>query len=237
MQDKETGSEWSHILGRAMSGKLKGTELTIIPSVMTNWERWKQDHPKTTVTTLSHVLSEFTTDFLKSDSHRFGLGLVRGRQARFWRFDNLLLNPVVNDTLGKSPLVVYFDLPSRTPVAWSRVVTNFAERKRQQQPKEELATSPTTPQANESTRAVAGLAQDAEVSNTVANNLKSPLSLTFRMTAQGVQDKETQSTWDLRNGVASRGPLQGTRLRALPAIVSFSSSWERFHPDSSEWKP
>ena len=212
MQDKETNTEWSHILGRAMAGKLKGTKLTIIPSVMTNWERWQQDHPNTTVTTLSHVLSEFTTNFLKTDSNRFGLGLAHGGQARFWRFKHLLIEQVVNDSLAKQPIVVFFDVPSRTPVAWSRQIT------------------PTASQLDNSTR-------KKEVSSTGDKSIDSSGLLTFRMTAQGVQDAETQSFWDLRNGIATSGPLKGTRLSALPAIVSFSRSWHRFHPDSTEWKP
>lgn len=211
MQDRETGSEWSHILGRAMEGKLKGTKLTIIPSVMTTWGRWKQDHPNTTVTTLSHVLSDFTADFLKTDSDRFGLGLVHGSEARFWRFANLLRHQVVNDKLADLPVVVYFDVPSRTPVAWSRRLTSTVETDRAR--------------------------QLAEVSSKTTGDGDSTLLLTFRETAQSVQDAETQSIWNLRNGTAIAGPLRGTQLRSLPAIVSFSNAWHRFHPETTEWTP
>ena len=36
MLDQETKSLWSHILGQAMRGPLKGTRLEVIPSTMTD---------------------------------------------------------------------------------------------------------------------------------------------------------------------------------------------------------
>lgn len=49
MQDKETGTLWSHITGEALDGDLKGEKLRMLPSVQTTWERWVGAHPTTEV--------------------------------------------------------------------------------------------------------------------------------------------------------------------------------------------
>ena len=60
MRDLETKSLWSHLLGKAMDGKLKGTSLELIPAVMTTWSEWKQRHPNTTVLAMPRTAKRFT---------------------------------------------------------------------------------------------------------------------------------------------------------------------------------
>ncbi len=47
MEDRETHTSWSHVLGVAILGKLKGSRLTSIPAVQTTWRAWFRDHPDT----------------------------------------------------------------------------------------------------------------------------------------------------------------------------------------------
>lgn len=47
--DAATGSYWSQLLGQAICGPLTGTRLTLIPSTVTTWGSWRDDHPRTTV--------------------------------------------------------------------------------------------------------------------------------------------------------------------------------------------
>ena len=186
MQDQETDSEWSHILGQAMAGSLKGKKLTIIPSTMTDWQTWLELHPETSATVLERTSGEFETERLfRLD--QFGLGLVHQGAARFWRFDLLARQPVVNDRFGELRLVVHFDAPSRTPTAW-----------------------------------------ESEIDGQ---------QLTFRSKSGSIEDAETKSRWDLLKGTAIAGPLAEKKLRAVPAIVSFTRAWSRFHPDSSQFLP
>ncbi len=49
LYDRQTGSLWSQITSRAVSGKLAGTELVQLPSVTTTWQSWQALHPKTSV--------------------------------------------------------------------------------------------------------------------------------------------------------------------------------------------
>jgi hypothetical protein len=118
---------------------------------------------------------------------QFGLGLVNQGQARFWRFDRLTVQPLVNDRCEDLFVVVSFDRESRTPKAWDRTLDGR--------------------------------------------------QLTFRVTSEGVQDTNTSSAWNLLTGHATAGPLKGKTLKAVPAIVSFTNSWVRFHPDTTQWDP
>lgn len=49
MFDEATGSYWSQLLGAAICGPLTGEALTLIPSTVTDWGRWRDRHPDTTV--------------------------------------------------------------------------------------------------------------------------------------------------------------------------------------------
>ena len=75
MRDVETESEWSHLLGKAMAGRLKGTELKPLITSMVTWRSWKEQYPETTVTTLSRTAGEFTDEFYR-DKRSFVFGFV-----------------------------------------------------------------------------------------------------------------------------------------------------------------
>jgi len=49
LYDRETKTLWSQILSKAISGKLVGSELEIIPSSHTSWQAWQKKHPNTQV--------------------------------------------------------------------------------------------------------------------------------------------------------------------------------------------
>jgi len=73
MQDKETGTYWSHVSGEAMEGPLKGTKLTMIPAVHTTWGKWRTRHPETTLLAKSREVrsSQYARYF--EDPERTGL--------------------------------------------------------------------------------------------------------------------------------------------------------------------
>lgn len=57
MYDRERDSLWSHLLGAAVDGPMKGTLLETIPSTFTDWESCRRTHPETLV--LSPRLAPF----------------------------------------------------------------------------------------------------------------------------------------------------------------------------------
>lgn len=49
LYDRQTGSLWSQVMRKSISGKLKGAQLVQIPAMHTTWENWLQRYPKTKV--------------------------------------------------------------------------------------------------------------------------------------------------------------------------------------------
>ena len=107
MQDVETGTLWSHLLGKAMRGDLEGTRLVQIPSTITTWKAWEKSHPKTTVLAMSRTSREFQVEVQKRPG-TFVLGYVERSKTRAYPFDLLLKEEVVNDRFEGSGIVVTF---------------------------------------------------------------------------------------------------------------------------------
>jgi hypothetical protein len=49
LYDAATGSYWSQLLAQAVCGPRTGDELAIVPSTVTTWAGWRDDHPQTEV--------------------------------------------------------------------------------------------------------------------------------------------------------------------------------------------
>ena len=119
MYDRETESLWSHILGEAMAGPLKGTRLRQIPSAITTWERWRMGHPETTVAILTRTANRYSSGFYK-DGRFFLFGIADGEAAKSWRFTTLMEQPVIHDTWRDQAIVILFDRASATPRMFRR---------------------------------------------------------------------------------------------------------------------
>ena len=77
MQDRETGSSWSHVTGRAIDGKAKGAQLEKIQAVETTWARWYAEHPDTRVLAKSaEVLGSHYQSYFDNPER---MGLFRSR--------------------------------------------------------------------------------------------------------------------------------------------------------------
>jgi hypothetical protein len=73
MQDRETGSSWSHVTGRAIDGKTKGAQLEKLEAVETTWELWYAAHPDTAVLEKSEeVLASHYQEYF-DDPKRMGM--------------------------------------------------------------------------------------------------------------------------------------------------------------------
>ena len=108
MMDTQTKSLWSHILGLAVEGKFKGTELPAIPSDMVTWSAWKREHPETTVLNLSRSNKNYTKEFYR-DPKRFVVGFTGKYGIQHCSFASLIDQPLVNVDARGLPLVISFD--------------------------------------------------------------------------------------------------------------------------------
>lgn len=52
LYDHETESLWSQIKGEAVTGRMTGTPLEVLPSTLTTWKKWKKRFPETEVLSL-----------------------------------------------------------------------------------------------------------------------------------------------------------------------------------------
>ena len=123
MIDSQTKSLWSHLLGQAMRGPLKGANLKIVPSSMTDWGTWRKQHPDTTVLMMSRTARTFLRNFY-TEPAQFVVAIASAGEARAWPFDQLLIQPVVNDLFRDTPLLVLFDAASVTASVFQRRIGN-----------------------------------------------------------------------------------------------------------------
>ncbi len=123
MMDQETRSLWSHILGKAMRGPLQGEQLQQIPSVMTDWQTWRKNHPNGKVVIMSRTSRNYTRNF-HGRLEKFVLGVVLDGKVKAWSLANLAKKPVLNDQLGNRPLLVAFDNKSLTARLFDPRVNN-----------------------------------------------------------------------------------------------------------------
>jgi hypothetical protein len=119
MQDTQTGSLWSHILGRAMAGELKGAVLEGLPSEMVTWAKWREAHPDTTVLDLQRTSREFTQEFYQQPE-RFVVGFHDDAGFHHCSFATLEATPALNIKGGNLPLLISFDTESKSALLYDR---------------------------------------------------------------------------------------------------------------------
>ena len=73
MMDEETGSLWSHVIGKALQGPLKGKILKTLPAVQTTWASWVKRHPKTKVLKKNEDIWSSTYEKYFKNPNRLGL--------------------------------------------------------------------------------------------------------------------------------------------------------------------
>lgn len=105
MKDLETGSLWSHILGEAMQGPMKGKVLKILPGVVTTWSEWKKLYPKTSAFIMPRKPMDFRRMVMEEDG-RYVYGVRAGMKEKAYYYEHLEKSPVLNDSIGGSPVLI-----------------------------------------------------------------------------------------------------------------------------------
>ncbi|MFQ6112247.1 MAG: DUF3179 domain-containing (seleno)protein, partial [Nitrospinota bacterium] len=202
-------SLWSHLLGRALEGPMKGTKLKALPSLHVTWAEWKALYPKSVVLSkpksprryysfdpyadyyASPATGILPTVALDKRLHpkEFILGVELEGEAKAYPFSVLSQEKVVNDLLGDVPLVVAFRPESASGAVFDRRL--------------EGRTLSFLPQPND-------------------ENL--------------MADRETESIWGRLTGKALEGPLKGKALRQVPATSSFWFGWRDYYPGTAIFK-
>ncbi len=133
LYDRETETLWSHLLGVAIRGPLRGTRLTTIPSVVTSWGAWRRAHPNTRVLDAGRAPYDPYEVYYRSG--RTGLERVRRRDPRLGPKELVLavLSPVakayafrdlerlgrIEDTLAGRRVEVVYDARAESAAAFA----------------------------------------------------------------------------------------------------------------------
>lgn len=141
MYDRQTESYWSQLLGESIEGELKGTKLEFLASWQTTWSQWVEMHPDTVAlyktTPSSYDVYEFyyrsddagiigetyTDNRLFTKEFVIGVELPNDNTIAY-PFRDLNEQPVLNDDVLGTPLLVVFDADSAAGVVYHRVVDN-----------------------------------------------------------------------------------------------------------------
>ena len=138
MYDRETHSLWSQLLSEAIEGELKGTGLELLPAWLMTWEEWKARNPQTLALVKGDegsrdpyvgndegqqaaVLGEGGID-AHLPVAQFVTGVELEGEAVAYPWSVLSLEPVVNDQIGGTPVLVVFAADAATGAVFHRTL-------------------------------------------------------------------------------------------------------------------
>ena len=136
MIDRETGSIWTHLDGKAIQGPLEGRRMTIVPLPQMTWGEWKKARPDTLVLSPDTPFANRyrSVQIARYNQREAGFGddrlasnaLVIGVEVddafKGYPVDEVGRVGVVNDTLSGQPIVIVYDSAAQSGLAFSRVV-------------------------------------------------------------------------------------------------------------------
>ena len=137
MRDRETGTIWTHLDGKAIAGPLEGQRLNMIPIPQITWGQWKADYAETLVLSPDTAFQDrylrpvqigvfnpneaiYGDDRLPSNELIVGVevdGVFKGYPISELEENGM----VVNDNLAGKAIVVVYDSAARTGVAYLRL--------------------------------------------------------------------------------------------------------------------
>jgi hypothetical protein len=140
MYDRQTESYWSQLLGEAVEGEMVGTKLEFVPSWLMSWSEWQALHPNTLALDKggrpgSH--DPYTGYYTSSRAgvipvtvwddrlyvKEFVIGVELNDAVIAYPFSTLNEQPVVNDQVGDTAVLVWFDVQTAVSVAFDRTVS------------------------------------------------------------------------------------------------------------------
>lgn len=222
----DSGSEIVQFLGLAVTGPLTGQTLSQVPVVSTNWRAWSTAFPDTEVMSLEgtpevdtfdryYVTSRAGLHQQPSKDRRWldkdtVLGVEVNGDVRCYPYPALIERPIINDELGREPVLIAHERLSATAVAFSRMVdgrtlTFSGDTKNPMRPKP----------------------------------VPGEIDIRRRINYEPwfLVDEQTGSRWRAVSGECVSGELVGKRLRMLPGQTGFWFAWSRFYPNADVLEP
>ncbi len=237
MRDKETGTWWQQITGKAIYGPLKGAVLELVPSDELTFGEWKSEvsggqvfapvakyakeyesNWEPEVAKLPVVIS-FPGTELKSRDIVVGLELDGFSHAYPW--DTLVKQSPVIDHIHGTPLLIAVGPDGKS---FRIFVSRIDGKDTEFFLKGESETDPPPAKPTES-KAASGADTKAQAQ---ATKPTAPKTWTLL-------DTTTASEWNFQ-GCAISGPSQGKCLDHVYALKDYWFDWRNYHPDTTIYK-
>ena len=222
LMPNDDGSGFVQFIGQAVVGELAGWTLEPIPVITTTWAAWKQAYPETEImSTVGGAESDMFERYYANDRNGIHnmpprdkrlhgkdvvLGLDIKGEARAYSYTGLIETPIVEEDLGREPIMVLHERSSSTAVAFSRTVNGRTLNFKGQNKNPHRRSA-------ESTASGEGEREDYK--------------------PWLIEDTQTGSTWRAISGECIEGELKGNRLYMLNGMTGFWYAWSRFYPGSS----
>ena len=259
MRDKETGTWWQQITGKAIYGPLKGTSLELVLSDELTFGEWKTEVPDGKV--LSEVpryVKEYDSNWepevaklpvvisfpgTELKSRDVVVGLEMAGPSRAYPWDTLVKQSPVVDHVNGTPLLVAVGPDGKSfRVFISRIdgkdAEFFLKGEAESEPASQLVaqTKPETPAAAKSDPPAESKAAPAVP---VSPEAKLDPSATPKPAPTPkpwiLLDTTTASEWNFQ-GCAISGPSLGKCLDRVPALKDYWFDWRNYHPDTTIYK-
>ncbi len=202
MQDKETGTFWSHVTGEALLGSLTGASLESIPSVQTSWAEWFREHPDTKLLRKSRMVRSSVYESYFRNEKRMGLGLMRGSWAH-------------NRMPGKTIIHGVAIGPHTAAIADTWLRENQMENLL-------LGEEPVVVMRGDDGGVRAWKAKSGSYERLTFQKTSDDHYI----------DDQTGSTWSLEEGRCVTGQLEGIHLESVQVTTAFWFAWSSFYPNT-----
>ena len=257
MRDKETGTWWQQINGKAIYGPLKGASLDLVPYDELTFAQWKSEVtggqvlselPKYTkkyesnwepeIAKLPIVISFPGTELKSRD---IVVGVELNGTSRAYPWDTLVKQSPVMDKIAGTPVLIAVAPDKKSfRVFISRIDANNAEfflKADTEQVAEAKTQSPAPPtsliavkNSAGSRPAVAGASNSHTADPAQPATKVDPPAKPWLML-----DTATASEWNFQ-GCAISGPAVGKCLDRVPALKDYWFDWRNYHPDTTIYK-
>jgi hypothetical protein len=241
MRDKETGTWWQQITGKAIYGPLKGASLELVLSDELTFGEWKSEvsdgkvlapvakyakkydsNWEPEVAKLPVVISFPGTELKSRD---VVVGLTNGGASRAYPWETLVKQSPVMDHVGGTPLLVAVGPDGKSfRVFVSRIDGKDTEFFLKGEAEGETAAAAAKPTESKAATPAAAKVADASSANAPA---PTPIPKPWFLL-----DTTTASEWNFQ-GCAVSGASQGKCLDRVPALKDYWFDWRNYHPDTS----
>jgi hypothetical protein len=215
MRDKETGTWWQQITGKAIYGPLKGAALEIVLSDELSFGQWRSEFPAGQVLApLAKYTKEYEPDWeshvaklpvvisfpgTELKSRDVVIGLTVDGAARAYPWETFAKQSPVLDRVNGTPLLLVLGPDGKS----FRVFVSRID------------------------------GRDAEFFLQAAADASAEPSAEKKDWA--LLDTVTASQWNFQ-GCATSGPAQGKCLDRIPALKDYWFDWRNYHPDTTVYK-